>query len=105
MKVDILAIGVHPDDIELSCSGYLLKEIDKGKKVALLDLTWGELGTRGTGRLSTGRGQHRHRWPRPNRRHPSTTLLELTRVNSRLVPFFTASSSPLCCNSQNYARS
>ena len=47
MKVDILAIGVHPDDIELSCSGYLLKEIASGKKVALLDLTQGELGTRG----------------------------------------------------------
>ncbi len=51
MKVDILAIGVHPDDIELSCSGYLLKEIDKGKKVALLDLTRGELGTRGNGQI------------------------------------------------------
>lgn len=47
MKVDILAIGVHPDDIELSCSGYLLKEIGRGKTVALLDLTEGELGTRG----------------------------------------------------------
>ena len=45
--VDILAIGVHPDDIELSCSGYLLKEIHAGRKVALLDLTQGELGTRG----------------------------------------------------------
>ncbi len=49
MKVDILAIGVHPDDIELSCSGYLLKEIASGKKVTMLDLTWGELGTRGNG--------------------------------------------------------
>lgn len=51
MKVDILAIGVHPDDIELSCSGYLLKEIAAGKTVALLDLTLGELGTRGNGKL------------------------------------------------------
>ncbi len=48
MKVDILAIGVHPDDIELGCSGTLINEIKKGKKVALLDLTQGELGTRGT---------------------------------------------------------
>lgn len=48
-QVDILAIGVHPDDIELSCSGYLLKEIANGKTVALLDLTHGELGTRGSG--------------------------------------------------------
>ncbi|MGB1217355.1 MAG: bacillithiol biosynthesis deacetylase BshB1 [Saprospiraceae bacterium] len=48
MKVDILAIGVHPDDVELSCSGTLLKHISEGKKVGLLDLTRGELGTRGT---------------------------------------------------------
>ena len=48
MKVDILAIGVHPDDIELSCSGTLLRHMDVGKKVALLDLTQGELGTRGS---------------------------------------------------------
>jgi bacillithiol biosynthesis deacetylase BshB1 len=48
MKLDILAIGAHPDDIELSCSGTLAKEVDKGKKVGILDLTRGELGTRGT---------------------------------------------------------
>jgi len=47
-KVDILAIGVHPDDIELSCSGTLLAHISMGKKVGLLDLTRGEMGTRGT---------------------------------------------------------
>ena len=51
MKVDILAIGVHPDDIELACSGTLLKHIAMGKKVGLLDLTSGELGTRGSGPL------------------------------------------------------
>jgi bacillithiol biosynthesis deacetylase BshB1 len=51
MKVDILAIGVHPDDIELSCSGTLLRHIKQGKKVGLLDLTIGELGTRGSGPL------------------------------------------------------
>ena len=49
MKVDILAIGVHPDDIELCCSGTLIKHIDAGKSVAILDLTHGELGTRGSG--------------------------------------------------------
>ena len=48
MKLDILAIGVHPDDIELGCSGTLINEIRNGKKVGLLDLTQGELGTRGT---------------------------------------------------------
>lgn len=48
MKVDILAIGVHPDDVELSCSGTLLKHIAAGKTAGILDLTRGELGTRGT---------------------------------------------------------
>jgi len=47
MKVDILAIGAHPDDIEISASGTLLKHLEMGKKIALLDLTEGELGTRG----------------------------------------------------------
>jgi bacillithiol biosynthesis deacetylase BshB1 len=48
MKLDILAIGVHPDDVELGCSGTLIKEIKKGKSVGIVDLTQGELGTRGT---------------------------------------------------------
>lgn len=48
MKVDILAIGVHPDDIELGCSGTLINEIKAGKKAGIVDLTQGELGTRGT---------------------------------------------------------
>jgi len=53
MKVDLLAIGVHPDDIELSCSGTIAKHIAMGKKVGLLDLTKGELGTRGNAALRT----------------------------------------------------
>jgi LmbE family N-acetylglucosaminyl deacetylase len=53
MKLDILAIGVHPDDIELSASGTILKHIALGKKVGLLDLTKGELGTRGNAVLRT----------------------------------------------------
>src|SRR4030081_3615835 len=48
MKLDILAVGVHPDDVELGCSGTILNEIRLGKKVGILDLTQGELGTRGT---------------------------------------------------------
>ncbi len=48
MKVDLLAIGAHPDDIELSCSGTLLHHIALGKSVALVDLTRGELGSRGS---------------------------------------------------------
>jgi bacillithiol biosynthesis deacetylase BshB1 len=47
MKLDILAIGAHPDDVEMSCAGTIAKEIAKGKKVGILDLTRGELGTRG----------------------------------------------------------
>jgi bacillithiol biosynthesis deacetylase BshB1 len=46
-KIDILAFGIHPDDVELSCSGTLAKHIALGKKVAICDLTQGELGTRG----------------------------------------------------------
>jgi bacillithiol biosynthesis deacetylase BshB1 len=48
MKLDILAFGVHPDDIELSCGGVLLVEKNNGKKTGMIDLTQGELGTRGT---------------------------------------------------------
>lgn len=48
MKLDILAIGAHPDDVELGCGGTLAKEIKNGKTVGILDLTKGELGTRGT---------------------------------------------------------
>ena len=51
MKIDILAIGAHPDDVELGCSATLAKEINNGKKVGILDLTRGELGTRGTAEI------------------------------------------------------
>lgn len=50
-KLDILAIGVHPDDVELGCSGTLLKHLAQGKKVGILDLTEGELGSRGSAEL------------------------------------------------------
>jgi len=53
MKLDILAFGVHPDDVELSCSGTLLVEKMKGKKVGVVDLSQGELGTRGTAATRT----------------------------------------------------
>ncbi|MDX5348779.1 MAG: PIG-L family deacetylase, partial [Hymenobacteraceae bacterium] len=48
MKLDILAFAAHPDDAELSCSGTLLVHLNAGKKVGIVDLTRGELGTRGT---------------------------------------------------------
>lgn len=51
VSIDILAIGVHPDDVELSCAGTLLKHMAAGYTVGLLDLTRGELGTRGTPEL------------------------------------------------------
>ena len=51
MKLDLLAIGAHPDDIELSCAGTIAKEVARGKKVGVLDLTRGELGTRGTAEM------------------------------------------------------
>ncbi len=51
MKLDILAFGAHPDDVELGCSGTLAKEISKGKKIGIIDLTRGELGTRGSAEI------------------------------------------------------
>jgi len=47
-KLDLLAIGVHPDDVELGCSGVIINEIQRGRKVGVVDLTQGELGTRGS---------------------------------------------------------
>ena len=47
MKLDILAFGAHPDDVELSCSGTIIKHVAMGKRVGIIDLTKGELGTRG----------------------------------------------------------
>src|ERR1700754_4447504 len=51
VKLDILAIAVHPDDVELGCAGTLLMEKRNGKRTGVVDLTRGELGTRGTPEL------------------------------------------------------
>ena len=51
MKLDILAFGAHPDDVELGCGATVAKEVALGKKVGIIDLTRGELGTRGTADL------------------------------------------------------
>lgn len=48
MKLDILAIGAHPDDVELGCGATIAKEVTNGRKIGIIDLTRGELGTRGT---------------------------------------------------------
>ena len=53
MKVNILAVGVHPDDVELSCAGTLLRHAALGHSFGLLDLTRGELGTRGNAEIRT----------------------------------------------------
>lgn len=51
MKLDILAFGAHPDDVELGCGGTIAKEVALGKKVGIVDLTRGELGTRGSAEI------------------------------------------------------
>src|ERR1700739_548939 len=51
MKLDILAIAAHPDDVQLSCGGTLIKMAQRGYKTGILDLTAGEMGTRGTPEL------------------------------------------------------
>jgi bacillithiol biosynthesis deacetylase BshB1 len=57
MKVDILAIGAHPDDVELGCGGTLIKQIQLGHTVGILDLTRGESGTRGTPEVRASEAQ------------------------------------------------
>jgi bacillithiol biosynthesis deacetylase BshB1 len=47
-KVDVMAFGAHPDDIELGCGGTLIKLVDLGHSVVLVDMVQGEMGTRGT---------------------------------------------------------
>ena len=51
MKLDILAFGAHPDDVELGCGGTVAKEVSLGKKVGIVDLTRGELGSRGSAEI------------------------------------------------------
>ena len=51
MKVDILAFGAHPDDVELGCGGTISKAIHDGKTVGIIDLSRGELGTRGSAEI------------------------------------------------------
>jgi bacillithiol biosynthesis deacetylase BshB1 len=48
IKLDILVFGAHPDDVELGCGGTVIKEVQSGNKVGIIDLTRGELGTRGS---------------------------------------------------------
>lgn len=56
-KLNILAFGAHPDDVELGCAGTLIKETQKGQKVGIIDLTLGELGTRGNAKIRKDEAQ------------------------------------------------
>ena len=58
MKLDILAFGAHPDDVELSCGATIAKEISLGKQIGIVDLTRGELGTRGSAELRDEEAAH-----------------------------------------------
>ena len=58
LKLHILAIAAHPDDIELSCAGTLIKHANAGQAVGILDLTQGELGTRGSAAIRIKEAQH-----------------------------------------------
>tara|TARA_B100000700_G_scaffold182313_1_gene201214 strand:+ start:306 stop:1007 length:702 start_codon:yes stop_codon:yes gene_type:complete len=58
MKLDLLVFGAHPDDVELACGGTIIKHTQKGKKVGVIDLTMGELGTRGNAELRLQEAQH-----------------------------------------------
>ncbi len=69
MNLDILAIAAHPDDVELACSGTLIKEIKNGKKVGILDLTLGELGSRGNAEIRTLEAQESQKIMGLNVRH------------------------------------
>ncbi len=51
MKLDLLAIAAHPDDVELTCGGTLIRMVQRGYKVGILDLTAGEMGTRGSAEI------------------------------------------------------
>jgi len=58
MKLDILAFGAHPDDCELSCGGTIINQVKKGYSVGIIDLTQGELGTRGTPESRTAEAEN-----------------------------------------------
>ena len=60
MNLDLLAIAAHPDDVELSCGGTLLRMAQQGYKTGILDLTAGEMGTRGNAR-NAGQGSRKGR--------------------------------------------
>lgn len=91
MKLDILAIVAHPDDVELTASGTVIKSIAQGKKVGILDLTRGEMGTRGTpeiraqeaARASEIMGIH----VRENAELPDGFIADVNEQQMAIIPF------------------
>ncbi len=71
MKLDVLAIAAHPDDVEITCGGTLIKMAARGYTTGILDLTRGEMGTRGT--VETRRGSdQRYGMVQSERKHGTT---------------------------------
>lgn len=92
-KVDILVFAAHPDDAELGCSGTILNQIHKGNKVAIVDLTKGELGSRGTAEI------------RSQESAASTKILGLTaRMNAEFADGFFESDKEHCLKLVEYIR-
>ncbi len=92
-KVDILVFAAHPDDAELACSGTILKQIELGRTVAIVDLTAGELGTRGTPEI------------RAQESADATKLLGLTaRYNAGFADGFFESDKEHCVKLASYIR-
>ena len=61
MKLDMLAFGAHPDDVELGCGGTIALSVSQGKSVGIIDLTQGEMGTRGSIELRRERKPHKQK--------------------------------------------
>ena len=61
-QLDIIAFGAHPDDVELSCGGTIAKGVSGGKKIGIIDLTRGELATRGSADLRAKRQDKHPYW-------------------------------------------
>ncbi len=91
MSVDVLAIGAHPDDVELGVGGLLHKLVSRGKSVAVLDLTQGELGTRGTPEQRLREAQEASRLlgiaARDNAGLPDGAIANTAEQQRRLIPF------------------
>lgn len=91
MTVDVLAVGAHPDDVELGVGGLIHKLVTRGKSVAILDLTQGELGTRGTPEQRLQEAQDAARilgvTTRENAGLPDGGIANTTEQQRRVLPF------------------